>query len=333
MGWDTRLTWRYVVEPCSFPTLRAFDRPQATETRLVARMRTPNVRVLTDRGAWQFARSFAGSLANLAGRATQCRSLAARCIALFLCAIVAFASNPATAAQITYVSVTGNWHDPTDNVPGSQPADPAHHEWRAHFDRPMGHDVRNAAKRLRLHHDHTAAGDLARDWSVVPARNIYASEFRGRRSFPDVGSARCRARAGRGRRLDGTVDLHLQVQPRGNPEQPESVSVSDTRRRRVYGPSDDRFLGATDDVPGRWDRLHVVDGFSGHERRSDIRIHHARRWHPQYVGTDRPIHVGADSAQSAAVACESANATDCDDRRTVQVPHHGAGDAAHRSAL
>ena len=87
-------------------------------------MRTPNVRVLTDRGAWQFARTFVASSANLAGRATRCRSLAARCIALFLCAMVAFASNPATAAQITYVSVTGNWHDPTDNVPGTQPADP-----------------------------------------------------------------------------------------------------------------------------------------------------------------------------------------------------------------
>ncbi|HVS22791.1 MAG TPA: THxN family PEP-CTERM protein, partial [Gammaproteobacteria bacterium] len=30
----------------------------------------------------------------------------------------------ASAAVITYVSVTGNWHDPTDNVPGVQPGDP-----------------------------------------------------------------------------------------------------------------------------------------------------------------------------------------------------------------
>src|SRR5213593_679530 len=27
-------------------------------------------------------------------------------------------------AQITFVSITGNWHDPTDNVPGSQPGQP-----------------------------------------------------------------------------------------------------------------------------------------------------------------------------------------------------------------
>ena len=87
-------------------------------------MRTPNVSVLADRGAWRFARAFALSLANLAGRATQCRSLTARRIALLLCAMVAFAANPANAAQITYVSVTGNWHDPTDNVPGTQAADP-----------------------------------------------------------------------------------------------------------------------------------------------------------------------------------------------------------------
>jgi uncharacterized repeat protein (TIGR01451 family)/fimbrial isopeptide formation D2 family protein len=33
-------------------------------------------------------------------------------------------SGTASAAQITYVSVVGNWHDPVDNVPGSQPGDP-----------------------------------------------------------------------------------------------------------------------------------------------------------------------------------------------------------------
>src|SRR5580765_9095320 len=30
----------------------------------------------------------------------------------------------ASAAQITFVSVAGNWHDPTDNVPGNQQGDP-----------------------------------------------------------------------------------------------------------------------------------------------------------------------------------------------------------------
>ena len=27
-------------------------------------------------------------------------------------------------AQISFVSVSGNWHDPVDNLPGSQPGDP-----------------------------------------------------------------------------------------------------------------------------------------------------------------------------------------------------------------
>ena len=30
----------------------------------------------------------------------------------------------ASAAQITYVSINGIWHDPMDNLPGSQPGDP-----------------------------------------------------------------------------------------------------------------------------------------------------------------------------------------------------------------
>src|SRR5690606_10351402 len=31
----------------------------------------------------------------------------------------------ASAAEITYLSVTGIWHDPVDTEPGSQPGDPA----------------------------------------------------------------------------------------------------------------------------------------------------------------------------------------------------------------
>jgi len=41
------------------------------------------------------------------------------------CALVALLfTGSASAAQISYLSVTGFWHDPTDNVPGSQPGDP-----------------------------------------------------------------------------------------------------------------------------------------------------------------------------------------------------------------
>src|SRR5262245_20429605 len=40
-------------------------------------------------------------------------------------ALIALAlTGSASAAQITYVSINGIWHDPTDNLPGSQPGDP-----------------------------------------------------------------------------------------------------------------------------------------------------------------------------------------------------------------
>jgi len=46
-------------------------------------------------------------------------------VLLFLLAVVAvFSAASASAAEITYVSVTGTWRDPVDNVPGSQPGDP-----------------------------------------------------------------------------------------------------------------------------------------------------------------------------------------------------------------
>jgi len=46
-------------------------------------------------------------------------------LSALLSALVApFLAGSASAATITYVSVVGNWHDPTDNVPGSQPGDP-----------------------------------------------------------------------------------------------------------------------------------------------------------------------------------------------------------------
>jgi uncharacterized repeat protein (TIGR01451 family) len=53
-----------------------------------------------------------------------CRALAVAAIAL-VCALVALVATPsASAAEITYTSLTGSWHDPVDNVPGVQPGDP-----------------------------------------------------------------------------------------------------------------------------------------------------------------------------------------------------------------
>jgi uncharacterized repeat protein (TIGR01451 family)/fimbrial isopeptide formation D2 family protein len=87
-------------------------------------MGTPNVGVPTSRRAQQCASPFGTSLGGHTGCPTRWRSLAARSIALLFSAILAFAATPAAAATITYVSVTGIWHDPTDNVPGVQPGDP-----------------------------------------------------------------------------------------------------------------------------------------------------------------------------------------------------------------
>src|SRR5262245_24033377 len=46
-------------------------------------------------------------------------------IAILLFALIALVpTERASAAVITYQSVTGSWHDAVDNVPGSQPGDP-----------------------------------------------------------------------------------------------------------------------------------------------------------------------------------------------------------------
>ena len=44
--------------------------------------------------------------------------------ALIAALVVPVLTATASAAQITFVSVAGNWHDPTDNVSGSQPGEP-----------------------------------------------------------------------------------------------------------------------------------------------------------------------------------------------------------------
>src|SRR5215813_2773062 len=47
-----------------------------------------------------------------------------RALVLVLLVPLLIGSAAAQSAQISFVSVTGNWHDPTDNVPGIQPGDP-----------------------------------------------------------------------------------------------------------------------------------------------------------------------------------------------------------------
>ena len=38
---------------------------------------------------------------------------------------VSSAAQAPPPSQISFISIAGNWHDPTDNVPGSQPGEPA----------------------------------------------------------------------------------------------------------------------------------------------------------------------------------------------------------------
>jgi uncharacterized repeat protein (TIGR01451 family)/fimbrial isopeptide formation D2 family protein len=45
-------------------------------------------------------------------------------VRLLLLLLLAFFTANASAAQITYISIDGIWHDPTDNVAGSQPGEP-----------------------------------------------------------------------------------------------------------------------------------------------------------------------------------------------------------------
>ena len=185
---------------------------------------------------------------------------------------------------------------------GQPPRQPArrsrHHERQPDLDHQVGRHERHAAKRLRLHRDDAAAVHAARAGPVLLARDVHASELRGRRSFVDLGSARRRPRDQRRWRPTPSVDVHLHVQPRGDPEQPESVSLSDAARRGVHGPRDDRRLADADDVQRRWRGLHVVDELP-QQRQSGVRVHHARRRHDQQLGPRRAIHVAESAARHA----------------------------------
>ena len=55
-------------------------------------------------------------------RRQPCRWFAA--VVLLFASFALIPAGSASAAEITFVSVVGFWHDPVDNVPGSQPGDP-----------------------------------------------------------------------------------------------------------------------------------------------------------------------------------------------------------------
>lgn len=59
------------------------------------------------------------------GRTIGSSSSSRRCARASLAALVALVlAGTASAAEITYSSVTGGWRDPVDNLPGTQPGDP-----------------------------------------------------------------------------------------------------------------------------------------------------------------------------------------------------------------
>ena len=224
--------------------------------------------------------------------------LLSRRIVLGVSALAALVlAGSASAAEITYTSVTGLWHDPVDNLPGSQPGDPVITNgaptsiirWGDTSGSQSGYDFTVGAP---------AAFHVARAHSLLFSWVVYASQLRGRRSFADFGSARCRPRDQCRWRPTRSIDLYVYVQPPGNPEQPDALSVSDTGRRRVYGPRDDRRVTHAHDVQRRRNRLHVVDELP-QQRQSGLRVHYERRRHDQQLGPRRRIYAAADPARHA----------------------------------
>ena len=69
-------------------------------------------------------------------------------VQLLLLLLTLVATGSASAAEITYTSMSGIWHDPVDNLPGSQPGDPVITNGIPTSIIRWGDDVRYAAKRL-----------------------------------------------------------------------------------------------------------------------------------------------------------------------------------------
>ncbi len=204
------------------------------------------LRMSPNRKAWKQG-SF---LMALAARGCQ-----ARIPLLLLLALVMGAASPAPAAQVSFVSISGIWHDPVDNLPGSQPGDPVITNGTPTSSISWG----QTSGTPQSGYDFTAVlpPPITFPGPILFVRDVYASELLGQQSFVDVSSARRRPCAQRGRRPNRSIDLHVYVQPRGNPEQPDALSLSDTARGGVHGPGDHRLLRPARDVQRRRSGLHV----------------------------------------------------------------------------
>ncbi len=165
----------------------------------------------------------------------------------------------AAAAEITILSVNGVWYDPVDNMPGSQPGDPAitngdpisSISWGTTSGTQSGYDfiasIPAAIRSARTH-------PVLFLWERFQHRNFSVSPP----SLVSVATG-CRARNSRGRRTYRTADIHVHDQPRRNAEQPGSLSLSDTTRRGLYRPGDDCRVAGSHDIQRRWCRLHAGD--------------------------------------------------------------------------
>ena len=213
-------------------------------------------------------------------------------------AVCAALSGTASAADITYSSVTGSWRDPVDNLPGSQPGDPVITNGNPTSIIVWGDTMGTP----QSGYDFTAT--VPPPFTLPGPIPFFSLGSFTHRNFEvddpslDLGSARCRPRDQRGRRPTRSVDVHLHVQPHRDAEQRDALSVSDTARRRVHGPCADRRVTFAHDVQRRWRGLHAVDELP-QQRQSGVRVHHARRRHDQQLGSRRAIHVAESAARHA----------------------------------
>ncbi len=188
----------------------------------------------------------------------------------------------ASAAEITYTAVGGIWHDPVDNLPGSQPADPV---------------ITNGVPTSIIRWGDTTGSQSGYDFTgMLPP----PFELPGPIPFFSLGSFTHRNFAVDDPSLTSVqLDVVLAINVDGAPRAPLTFTftfnhqetpnnqtpcpVSDPAWGRVYGPRDDRRVADADDVQRRRRGLHVVDELS-QRRQSGLRVHHERRRHTNSTG-------------------------------------------------
>ena len=147
-------------------------------------------------------------------------------LSALVAALVALLPAPsASAAEITYTSLTGSWHDPVDNVPGSQPGDPVITNGAPTSIIRWGDDTPQSG------YDFNAADPLPPPFQLPGPLPFFSLGSFVHHNFavddPSLTSVQldvvlvisCRWRP------TSSVDFHVYVQPRRDPEQPGSLSL------------------------------------------------------------------------------------------------------------